>query len=46
MRNAVAERLRLWLDGLPGWRATLLLPSPIEGGEGNREFLLAGVKDR
>jgi 23S rRNA (cytidine1920-2'-O)/16S rRNA (cytidine1409-2'-O)-methyltransferase len=42
----VAERLRSWLDGVPGWRALGLAPSPIEGGDGNREFLLAGVKDR
>jgi len=40
------ERLRAWLDAQPGWRALGLLPSPIEGGEGNREFLLGGVKDR
>jgi len=42
----VAERLRLWLDAQPGWRALGLCDSPIEGGDGNREFLLAGVKDR
>lgn len=41
-----AQRLREWLDGQPGWRALGLLPSPIEGGDGNREFLLGGVKDR
>ncbi len=41
---AVAERLLRWLDDFPGWRAIGLHPSPIEGGEGNREFLLAGVK--
>ena len=41
----VAENLRGWLDGLPGWRALGLRPSPIEGGDGNREFLLGGVKD-
>jgi 23S rRNA (cytidine1920-2'-O)/16S rRNA (cytidine1409-2'-O)-methyltransferase len=41
-----AEDLRAWLDAQPGWRALGLLPSPIEGGDGNREFLLAGVKDR
>ena len=41
----VAEDLRCWLDGLPGWRALGLWPSPIEGGDGNREFLLGGVKD-
>ena len=42
----VAHDLRGWLDGLPGWRALGLCPSPIEGGDGNREFLLGGVKDR
>lgn len=42
----VAEDLRNWLDAMPGWRVTGLVPSPIEGGDGNREFLLAGVKDR
>lgn len=42
----VAERLRDWLDGVPGWRSIGLYPSPIEGGDGNREYLLAGVKDR
>jgi 23S rRNA (cytidine1920-2'-O)/16S rRNA (cytidine1409-2'-O)-methyltransferase len=42
----VAEDLRLWLDAVSGWRAIGLTPSPIDGGDGNREFLLAGVKDR
>lgn len=42
----IAERLRTWLDSFPGWRALGLCPSPIEGGDGNREFLLAGAKDR
>lgn len=42
----VAEDLRLWLDAQPGWRAIGVIPSPIEGGDGNREFLLAGKKDR
>lgn len=42
----VAETLRDWLDTMPGWRAVGLCPSPIEGGDGNREYLLAGIKDR
>ena len=45
---AVAERvahgLRDWLDDLPGWRAEGLAPSPIEGGDGNREWLLGGSR--
>ncbi len=42
----VANDLRNWLDGLPGWEALGLCPSPIEGGDGNREFLLAGLKSK
>jgi 23S rRNA (cytidine1920-2'-O)/16S rRNA (cytidine1409-2'-O)-methyltransferase len=42
----IAEALSDWLDTIPGWRALGVAPSPIEGGDGNREFLLAGVKDR
>jgi 23S rRNA (cytidine1920-2'-O)/16S rRNA (cytidine1409-2'-O)-methyltransferase len=42
--DRIAEQLRAWLDAVPGWRAIGLCPSPIEGGDGNREFLLAGEK--
>lgn len=41
---AVAERLRVWLDTRPGWSATTLVPSPIHGADGNREWLLCGHK--
>lgn len=44
--RAIAEDLLGWLDARPGWRASHLLPSPIAGGDGNREFLLCGAKDR
>ena len=40
----MAEELRLWLDAIPGWRALGICPSPLEGGDGNREYLLGGVK--
>lgn len=42
----IAEALRTWLDAQAGWRALGLHPSPIAGGEGNEEFLLAGIRDR
>ena len=42
----IAEDLRQWLDVQPGWRAIGVTPSPILGGDGNAEFLLAGRKDR
>ena len=32
-----------WLGGL-GWQVTGEAPSPIEGGDGNREFLAAAQK--
>ncbi|MDQ2632666.1 MAG: TlyA family RNA methyltransferase [Pseudomonadota bacterium] len=42
----IAEKLRTWLDAQPGWRALGTCPSPVAGGDGNREFLLGGRKDR
>ncbi len=42
----IAEERRQWLDAFPDWRAVGVAPSPIEGGDGNREFLIGGVKDR
>ncbi|RWL82667.1 MAG: TlyA family RNA methyltransferase [Mesorhizobium sp.] len=41
----IAGNLRDWLAGISGWRVLGLHPSPIEGGDGNREFLLAAIKD-
>ncbi len=38
------ERLKNWFAALPGWRITHFLPSPIGGGDGNREFLLCGER--
>ena len=42
--DEIAARLRDWLGAIAGWRAIGLHPSPIAGGDGNREFLLAGMK--
>ncbi|WFU48308.1 TlyA family RNA methyltransferase [Sinorhizobium terangae] len=41
---AVAAELERWLVADMGWRSLGLIPSPIAGGDGNTEFLLAGVK--
>jgi 23S rRNA (cytidine1920-2'-O)/16S rRNA (cytidine1409-2'-O)-methyltransferase len=46
MGPAIAADLARWLDGQPGWRGLGVAPSPIEGGDGNRESLLGGVRDR
>ncbi|MGK9050468.1 TlyA family RNA methyltransferase [Neorhizobium petrolearium] len=40
----VAAELERWLTEDMGWTSFGLIPSPISGGDGNREFLLAGRK--
>ncbi|MGG7516493.1 TlyA family RNA methyltransferase [Allorhizobium undicola] len=40
----VAEELQRWLVADMGWQSLGLIPSPIAGGDGNAEFLLAGKK--
>ena len=40
----IAQAMREWLDDMPDWRSVGLAPSPIEGGDGNHEFLLGGIK--
>ena len=42
--DVVAEDLRSWLDSFPDWSAKSLCASPIQGGDGNHEFLLYGEK--
>ena len=42
----IAEDLSAWLDVQPGWRSLGVIAPPIQGGDGNREFLLGGRKDR
>ena len=41
---AVAAELERWLTEDMGWTSLGLIPSPIAGGDGNQEFLLAGRK--
>ncbi|MBU4527710.1 MAG: TlyA family RNA methyltransferase [Hoeflea sp.] len=40
----IAEDLAAWLGQQPGWSAVGPMPSPIEGQDGNHEFLIGGVK--
>ena len=42
----IAEDLRGWLDGQQGWRAIGVCDSPLDGADGNHEFLLGGIKDQ
>jgi 23S rRNA (cytidine1920-2'-O)/16S rRNA (cytidine1409-2'-O)-methyltransferase len=45
VREAQGERIRAWLDGQPGWRTVGLMPSPIQGGSGNEEYLVGARFD-
>jgi len=35
-----------WLNAQPGWQALGFCASPITGGDGNQEYILAGKKNR
>ena len=41
---AVAAELERWFTDDMGWQSFGLIASPIAGGDGNQEFLLAGIK--
>ncbi len=42
---AVCARVRAWWSSLDGWRVLGIAPSPITGPEGNREFLIAALRE-
>ncbi len=41
LHRAVCERIEAWLGARPGWQVLGVIPSPITGSEGNKEFLIA-----
>lgn len=45
LARTTAQDIAGWLGTRPGWRTLGLHPSPIEGADGNREFLMGAVKD-
>jgi 23S rRNA (cytidine1920-2'-O)/16S rRNA (cytidine1409-2'-O)-methyltransferase len=44
VQRAVCDDIRVFTGAL-GWRVVGVIPSPIEGGDGNREFLLGASRD-
>lgn len=42
----IAREMHAWLETQPGWRALGVADSPLAGGDGNHEYLLAGEKAR
>ena len=41
LHREVTEKIRAWIEGRPGWSVRGVTESPIEGADGNREFLIA-----
>jgi 23S rRNA (cytidine1920-2'-O)/16S rRNA (cytidine1409-2'-O)-methyltransferase len=41
LHEEVCARIRGFIVGLPGWRVLGIIASPIEGADGNKEFLIA-----
>lgn len=40
-REAARDRIRDWLGAQPGWAVLGVVDSPVEGADGNREYLIA-----
>ena len=45
LHAATCETIEAWWAALPGWRVLGLTPSPIEGPDGNREFLIGARRE-
>ncbi len=45
IHQAVCDRITKWWSALAGWRVLGIAESPIRGPEGNREFLIAALRD-
>jgi len=43
-QRRVCAEIETWLNSQPGWEVQGIIESPIAGGDGNREFLLAARK--
>jgi 23S rRNA (cytidine1920-2'-O)/16S rRNA (cytidine1409-2'-O)-methyltransferase len=39
------DKVATWIGAQPGWRVIATVPSPVEGGSGNVEFLIGAVRD-
>lgn len=46
LRRRICDEIAAWLEHEAGWRVLGLTESPIEGGDGNVEFLIAARHDK
>ncbi len=44
LHEEVCDGIAAWLGNLPGWRVLGVLPSPLLGPAGNREFLIVATR--
>ena len=44
LHEAVCAEVQGWLEGAMGWRVLGVVPSPITGPKGNREFLIGAER--
>jgi 23S rRNA (cytidine1920-2'-O)/16S rRNA (cytidine1409-2'-O)-methyltransferase len=44
LHEAVCDEIQGWLGGLPRWRVLGVVPSPLLGPAGNREFLIGAAR--
>lgn len=44
LHEAVCADITAWLNGLPGWAVRGVVPSPLLGPAGNREFLVGAAR--
>lgn len=42
---AVIERMQSWIKEQDGWKVIGVTESPLKGADGNKEFLIAAIKD-
>ena len=45
LHREVCDRIRAWFNRQPGWTVLDIVESPILGPQGNKEFLIAAVKE-
>ncbi len=45
LHREVCARIEAWLEDRPGWRSLGVVESPIEGSDGNVEFLIAARRE-
>ncbi len=46
LHREVCVRIHDWLENAMGWRVLGITPSPVTGADGNREFLIAAIREQ